>query len=244
MKAHQRLIREREAAAKPRETVHLEGCTVRRMTRNEALAIIIKYEWLGTMPRGIIASYGLVSPAGDALGVACFGGGSGTLASHVCGAEWQSRTIVLERGACVHFAHPHAGSFLTAAAVKMCAKDTGSRVFLAYSDPAAGEIGTIYQACNWLYLGDGNGRQSDHRWEGRRIGTEKWMSSRVIRAIAAREGVDGPTWWAQARAGDEWEFRKSFNRARYITFVGSRQERRDARAALRYEPLPYPKRPA
>jgi hypothetical protein len=51
----------------------------------------------------------------------------------------------------VHWAHPHAASRLIAHAVKFAAADFGWRVFLAYADMAAGEVGTVYQACNWLY---------------------------------------------------------------------------------------------
>jgi hypothetical protein len=29
----------------------------------------------------------------------------------------------------------------------------GYNVFVAYSDPAANEVGTVYQASNWLYCG-------------------------------------------------------------------------------------------
>ena len=32
-------------------------------------------------------------------------------------------------------------------------RDTGLKFVLAYSDPAAGHLGTIYQATNWLYTG-------------------------------------------------------------------------------------------
>ena len=35
-------------------------------------------------------------------------------------------------------------------------KRRGWQVFFAYADPAAGEVGKIYQACNWLYLGQGS----------------------------------------------------------------------------------------
>jgi hypothetical protein len=33
------------------------------------------------------------------------------------------------------------------------ARDSQHKILIAYSDPAAGEIGTIYQACNWVYIG-------------------------------------------------------------------------------------------
>ena len=244
MKAHQRLIREREAALEPRDTASLIGCEVIRVDRDFARDIILRYEWLGTLNNVAVAYYGLVDPLGTPLGVSCFGLGSGTKSRDVCGDAWAKRTIILERGACVHFAHPHAGSFLTSAAVRMCAADFGYRVFLAYSDPAAGEIGTIYQACNWLYLGASNGRPANSwRWEGRRIGTTAWINSRSLRNHARAEGyADTSLWWPVARASGAWEFRRAYDRARYVTFQGTKAEKKEARAALRYPVQEYPKR--
>ena len=37
------------------------------------------------------------------------------------------------------------------------AKNTKFRYYSAYSDPEAKELGTIYQACNFIYLGQENG---------------------------------------------------------------------------------------
>ena len=51
--AHQRRIRDAEAALDPRPAMTtLEGCTVERIPPAEAKAIIIRYEWLRTMPPG------------------------------------------------------------------------------------------------------------------------------------------------------------------------------------------------
>ena len=169
MTAHQRLIRDRMAARTPRAVVPLSGCQVVRVPASWARRIILNYEWLGTMPAAPLAYYGLVGPHQEELGVVSFGHGSGTLAKTLCGPDWVDRSIVLERGACVHFAHEHAASFLISRACKLVAEDFGMRVITAYSDPEAGEIGTVYQACNWLYLGAGNGRRPKDRfrWEGR-----------------------------------------------------------------------------
>ena len=239
MKAHQRLIREIEAEKEPREVVPLDGCRVEAVDRSFAEAIILRYEWLGTMPIVPVAFYGLVGPQGEPLGVSCFGYGSGTAARGVCGPEWRDRTIILERGACVHYAHEHAASFLTSRAVEMCAADHGHRIFIAYSDAEAGEIGTVYQATNWLYLGHGNGRHGSGsgRWYGRVDGGE-WMNSRRLRAM----GLRGAAVWAAARQNPRWQFRWVPDRARYVTFEGNRRERKEARKALRYPVLPYPKR--
>ena len=45
--------------------------------------------------------------------------------------------------------------------VRWMVKNTDFRYFTAYSDPEAKELGTIYQACNFIYLGQkfGSGNQ-------------------------------------------------------------------------------------
>jgi hypothetical protein len=55
-------------------------------------------------------------------------------------------------------------------------------------------------------------------------------------------------WWAWARQHPElWEFRRVAGKSRYVTFAGVGSGRhkqiREARAALRYPVVPYPKRP-
>ena len=58
--AHQRRMRDREAALEPRpQMATLKGCTVEQITYAEAKALIIRYEWLRTMPTVTRACYGL-----------------------------------------------------------------------------------------------------------------------------------------------------------------------------------------
>jgi hypothetical protein len=66
--------------------------------------------------------------------------------------EYADRLLQLQRGACVHWAHHHAASRLIAYSLAEEEK-RGTRIVVAFSDPAAGEIGTVYQATNWLYCG-------------------------------------------------------------------------------------------
>jgi hypothetical protein len=149
--AHQRRIRDREAARDPRPAMTtLEGCTVERISFDEAKAIILRHERLGTMPTGTRACYGLKTPDGELAGVVVFGPPPSPESCDLCGPEHRDLTVCLSRGACVHWAHPHAASSLIARACKLATKECGWRIFSAYCDPTAGEIGVVYQAANWL----------------------------------------------------------------------------------------------
>jgi hypothetical protein len=60
---------------------------------------------------------------------------------------------VLARGACMHWAPKNTNSRLVSISSRLVARDTGAKIALAYSDTDAGEIGSIYQSCNWFYIG-------------------------------------------------------------------------------------------
>ena len=107
-------------------------------------------------------------------------------------------------------------------------------MFYAYADPMAGEIGTVYQACNWLYLGVGVGRSDKGRWRffNRREG--KWRGERSVRK---RRLV-----LAELRAHPEWIAEWMPDKGRYVWFEGTQREKRDLVLKLKYPPQPYPKR--
>jgi hypothetical protein len=89
--------------------------------------------------------------------------------------------------------------FLIARACKLAAEQFGWRIFYAYSDPMAGEIGTVYQAANWLHLGVGRGKASSGRWRSHpgssaamKAGGARWARGghgRLLIALAKRKKV-------------------------------------------------------
>lgn len=159
MICHQRRIRDEKAEADPRPIMaSLRGCEVDAVLPRQAKRIILEYEWLGaTRPEKAmgraLACYGLRTPDGQLAGVVVFG--QKPHGTEFLDGDYKDLIICLERGACVHWAHPHAASFLINRAVTKARIDHGWELFHAYSDPSAGEIGTVYQAANWLYLGRG-----------------------------------------------------------------------------------------
>ena len=238
MKCHQRKIRDDKMIDQPREVMTtLDGCEVKAITHKEAEAVILEYEWLGTMPTAGLAFYGLFDPGDVIIGVACFGRGSGSNAANLCGEEYRDLAICLERGACVHWAHPHTASFMIPRACKQARIDHGWLIFYGYSDHEAGEIGTIYQACNWIFIGQGAGRPGKSSRAVYTSPTGEDYNSRRWRAHKTKGGFE----WADAeRAG--WTRRKQYDKGKYVWFEGSKTDKRKLRRALRYEPQPYPKR--
>jgi len=172
-KAHQRKIRESHAtlpdpllAEKQALSSSLSNATVREVDYHTAKGLIEQYEWLGNMGTTDMG-FGLYF--GEHLaGVVCFGRTAGTKsAASVCGSEYAHMVKTLCRGACVHWAHPHSASFLISKACRLMA-DKGFHIFVAYSDAEAGEIGTVYQACNWFHCEPTKQGSSMFVWTGKK----------------------------------------------------------------------------
>jgi hypothetical protein len=77
----------------------LEGCAVEQIPFAEAKALIVRYEWLRTMPTGTRACYGLRTPSGELAGVVVFAEGPVPESGDICGREQRDLTICLARGA-------------------------------------------------------------------------------------------------------------------------------------------------
>lgn len=235
-KAWQRTIRERHEEQDPRPPLEtIEGCRIEAITREEATPFIVQHEWLGTMGR-CIASYGMRSPSGELIGVSCFGVPGSVQSRDICGKDYRDLAICLERGACSHVAPPNAASFLISRSVKMAAADHNWRIFYAYADPEAGEIGTVYQACNWIYIGQGVGWPSGKP-------TDWMIPEENNKVIANRTFKDRGITYAQAQERG-WIPIPRHQKHKYIHLEGTRAQRRELMARLRYPIRPYPKRAA
>jgi hypothetical protein len=224
-KSFQRVIREKLAAADtaPPRCVDISSAAVRAITAAEARAIIEQYE-----PMPAVAQFHFGIFFGDRCGGAVVYGPEysenlGTWDRH----GFTGKIIALLRGACLPWAHPHAASKLIRRSMDLLPERY--RVVTATVDALAGEVGTIYQACGFDYVGTMcqggrvlvrvNGRHLSERQVGRLTGT------RGARALM-RLGFDASP---------------VPRRARYFAFRGDKQERKRNRAAVAHLVKPYPK---
>lgn len=155
-KCFQRHMREILAEQHYREPlISLDGASVKEISWREAKNLIIQYEWLGTMAAGIVLSYGLYLRE-ELIGAVCFNRGAFNRVRDICGSDYADRVLFLCRGACVPWAPKNAASYLIRHSTKKAFQQHGYSIFVAYSDSAAGEIGTVYQAVGWNYIGYGS----------------------------------------------------------------------------------------
>lgn len=126
--------------------------------------------------------------------------------SKLVGDNTRKMERLISRGACVSWSPKGLASSLIMHGIRWMVANTRYRVFTAYSDPEARELGTIYQACNFTYLGQNSGATHKYRVPG----TNKWVSDRSFRSRSAYRRYAkalGIEWQAEWQQGDRiiWE---------------------------------------
>ena len=256
-KAWQRLVRERRAAdesdtnlfGKPWEhaDLALDRATVRPVNRETAKSIIEKYEWMGCLPAVVWESYGIFFD-GFCGGVVCYGPeysenlGAISRASGKAGADWskygyEGKMILLSRGACAHWTPPNSGSKLIRTSMRLLAPRF--EVVTATVDPAAGEIGTIYQACGFTYVG--SMREGNPNVVYRPKDRHGWMVKGKLIGPRAMRAIVGSTRDAEIRkVFPDVEIVMQHSKGRYFAFRGHNQAAH--RHAIAHLIKPFPKR--
>ncbi len=141
---------------------------------------IIRHEWLGSMPHRpthrFIATY-----KGHLAGVIIMA--TPNAFSNLLGKENRDLEKLISRGACISWSPKNLGSSLIMFSIRWMVKNSSFRFFTAYSDTEARELGTIYQACNFIYLGQSSGA----RFEYLDTTNEKrgWFSDRIFRKVSS-----------------------------------------------------------
>jgi hypothetical protein len=120
------------------------------------ISFIERYEWLGTIgvnPKWIFTArfHGLLG------GVILIN--EPNAYSKILGEDTRKYEALIQRGACASWTPKNLGSRLVMFALNWMVQNTEKKCFVAYSDFEAGEIGTIYQACNFEYLGSSFGNR-------------------------------------------------------------------------------------
>ena len=121
---------------------------------------ILRHEWLGKMPHRpthrFVASYN-----GHLAGVI-------VMATPIhfptsLGRDNRDKEKLISRGACISWSPKNLASSLLMFSIRWMVQNTSYRYFSAYSDPEARELGTIYQASNFIYLGQNSGAKFEYQ---------------------------------------------------------------------------------
>lgn len=167
----------------------------------EIKEFIIKYEWLGTLPP-YPTHYFTARHKGVLAGVLIYT--MPNAFSKLLGDNTKELERLLARGACASWTPKNLASSFIMWSIDWMVNNTQYRLFTAYSDPTAKELGTIYQACNWIYLGQTSG--TNYRY--REPDSDKWVSDRKFRNVSSYKQYarDLDIDW-----GKDWSIRRKMN---------------------------------
>lgn len=196
---------------------------VESISYTQAAAYVERMHYLGKAG-STSHSYGLFQ-SGALVGVITFGTIITKNAAAICGEQYAGDVLELTRLVLIDDTPPFSESHFIAGSFRCLRRDRGATVLISYADSAAGHVGVVYQATNWLYTGfTTKGGYTAHD------GTK--LHARTV--SDGRKGVNAAT-----VGGLTWTPMEP--KHRYVTFVGDKRQRRAMRAALRWPVLPYPK---
>lgn len=209
---------------------------VREIGYTEAKEVIEKYEWLGCMPVCVKHCFGIFFPSktsGEWLlgGVTVF---SSEYAENT--GIWDKygfggKIILLARGVCVHFCPKNTNSHLIMESIKRL--PTQYEIITCTVDSLAGEVGTIYQSCNFYYVGAmrKNKERAGFLIDGKLYG------SRTIRQMFGTQNKE-----VLREMCPNIKFIKQKAKGRYFYFRCDRRRKKEYLAAIGSLIKPYPKR--
>lgn len=118
--------------------------------RAAATQFIRRHEWLGNLSQYTTHWFGAYY--GNILsGVLLFN--MPNAFSKLLGDDTPELERLISRGACISWSPKNLASAFIMWSINWMVDNTQYRLFTAYSDPMARELGTVYQACNFYYLG-------------------------------------------------------------------------------------------
>jgi len=120
----------------------------------ELKKFIERHEWLGTLSQYTTHWFACYHKDNIA-GVILFN--MPNAFSKILGDDTKHLERLISRGACISWSPKNLASSFLMWCIEWMVQNTQYRLFTAYSDPIAKELGTIYQACNFYYMGQTSG---------------------------------------------------------------------------------------
>jgi group I intron endonuclease len=246
--AHQYQIRQEaaqtEASTIPFDVnqVSLSKARISQILPAQAKEVILKYEWLRSMPMAPRFYWGVwfevdgVEHLGGVL-IYCEEYAANTDAWTKYGFT-RENMLLLARGACAWWTPKNTASWFISRVNHWLNKNTTFRVITATVDPEAGEVGTVYQASNWDYIGLMPGNIGHGGKENQRFGViinGKLLGSRGIRN---RLGTMKKS--EILKEYPDAVFVQKYRKRRYFTFFG--KEGKYLRKNIEHLFKPYPQR--
>ena len=173
----------------------------------------------------------LIDKSGKTLkGVVTYGmPPSPTLCTGVCGQEWKSNVLELNR-LCLVDNKKNEASRLVGASLKMLPHPT---IVVSYADTAQQHTGFIYQATNFFYTG-ASAKHLDYGLKSNPKAHNKGITNTVPKGKDRIKKL-------KEMYGDDLVIKQRSQKHRYVFFVGDKTQKKKMQKDLRYKVMPYPK---
>jgi len=104
---------------------------------------------------------------------------------------------LISRGACISWSPKNLASCFLMWCIKWMVNNTQYRLFTAYSDPTAKELGTIYQACNFYYMGQTAGTTTRYinPYTGKVVSDRYFRQKTAYKKFAKELGIEWQSDW-------------------------------------------------
>lgn len=202
--------------------------SVRPISRNDTKPFILGIHYARRMP-SISHSFGIFVGE-DLEGIVTYGTPpSSTLRIGVCGKDMSDRVIELNR-LCLKSNFKNHASILVSRSIKMLPENF---IIVSYADTSQGHIGTVYQACNFMYCG-----LSAKRTDWKVSGKEHLHGQTIADEF---RGVPNRAQKMREKYGDKFYLSPRPRKHRYVLIKGSKGFKAKAKANLRYRIEEYPK---
>jgi hypothetical protein len=171
--------------------------------RREATKFIERHEWLGNLSQFTTHWFGVYyhDPNQGIVGRDILAGvtlmNMPNAFSKLLGEETRDMERLISRGACISWSPKNLASAFLMWSIQWMVKNTQYRLFTAYSDPTAKEIGTIYQACNFYYLGQNAGTTTRYinPYTGRIVSDRFFRVRSAYKKYAKELGIEWDKSW-------------------------------------------------
>jgi hypothetical protein len=216
----------------------IKKAVVKEVDQALAKKIIEDYEWMGCLAAVTWKCFGIFFD-GVCGGVVCYGPEYIENLGRWDKYGYTGKIILLSRGACVHWAHPHSASKLIRKSMDMLPEKF--KVVTATVDDLAGEIGTIYQACGFDYAG--SMRDANPKINSKKGDRDAWIiNGKLYGARAIRQKIGNTKIEDIKEKFPDVEKVKQNSKGRYFAFRGSKTEKKNHKKAIEHLVKPYPKR--
>lgn len=160
---------------------------------DEVKDFIKRYEWLGRMS---LYPTHIFTARFDGMLCGVIVMDMPTAFSKMLGENTRKYERLISRGASTSWSPKNLASSLMMFAIKYMTKVESYKLFTAYSDPEASELGTIYQACNFYYLGQKFGTRKQYKLDNGRWVSDRYFRSRsVYKRMASKLGIVWESDW-------------------------------------------------